>query len=156
MKNLVCFFSASGTTKALAKKIAESVNADILEIEPVEKYTSTDLDWNDKNSRSSLEMQDENSRPKIKDIDIAIDNYDKIILGFPVWWDVAPRIIYTFLEQVDLKNKKVYVFVTSGGSSVNGSFNDLKNKYPNINFISGKRFFNNETNQDYQSWIEEN
>ncbi len=156
MKNLVCFFSASRTTKALAKKIAESVNADILEIEPVEKYTSADLDWNDKNSRSSIEMQNENSRPKIKDINLDIDNYDKIILGFPVWWDVAPRIINTFLEQVDLKNKKVYVFVTSGGSSVNGSFNDLKNKYPNINFISGKRFFNNETNQDYQSWIEEN
>ena len=155
-KILVSYFSASGVTKNVAEKIANAINGDLFEIEPTQKYTLEDLDWTNKQSRSSIEMEDKTSRPQILNKVLNITEYDTVILGFPVWWDLAPRIINTFLEQVDLKNKKVYVFVTSGGSSVNGSFNDLKNKYANINFISGKRFFNNETNQDYQSWIEEN
>ena len=151
MKNLVCFFSASGTTKALAEKIAESINADILEIEPVEKYTSVDLDWNDKNSRSSIEMQDEKSRPKMQDINIAIDNYDKIILGFPVWWDLAPRIINTFLEKYDFSGKKIILFATSGGSGFGNTVKELQPSAPDAIITEGK-VLNGMSKQEIINW----
>lgn len=139
-KVLVCYFSATGTTKSVAEEIAKSVDGDLFEIEPVEKYTSEDLDWTNKSSRSTVEMEDVNSRPSIvKKVD-NLGNYKKVIVGFPVWWYCEPSIIDTFMEENNFDGKSVYVFVTSGGSTVEGSFISLKNKYNNVNFVSGKRF----------------
>ena len=139
-KVLVCYFSATGTTKRVAEEIANVVEGDLFEIEPVEKYTSEDLDWTNKSSRSTVEMEDVNSRPSIVKKVENIGDYNKIIVGFPVWWYREPSIIDTFIEENNFDGKDVYVFVTSGGSTVDGSFNSLKNKYSNVNFVSGKRF----------------
>lgn len=152
-KILVSYFSASGVTKKVAVKVAESIKADLFEIEPVQKYTDEDLNWHDKKSRSSIEMQDKTSRPEIRNTVSNIDEYDTIIVGFPVWWYTAPTIINTFIEENNLEGKNVYVFVTSGGSSSQGSFKDLKNTYKNLDFISDKRFKGNENPEEYINWI---
>ena len=136
MKKIVCYFSATGTTKQVAENISETLNTDIFEIVPQELYTQEDLDWRNNESRSSIEMKDENSRPKIKE-KLNTNEYETIYLGYPVWWYTAPTIINTFIEENDLTNKKIYVFITSGGSGVEDSFNNLKNKYQNLNFIRG-------------------
>ena len=154
MKDLIAYFSASGVTKQVAEKIKDVVNGDIFEIEPVEKYTSEDLDWNNKNSRSSMEMADTSSRPKIKNKIEDISKYDRVIIGFPVWWDLAPTIVNTFIEENDLHNKKVYVFVTSGGSSVDNSFNKLKNTYKDINFVSGIRLYSSSSDDGILGWLD--
>ena len=152
-KILVSYFSASGVTKKVAVKVAESIKADLFEIEPVQKYTDEDLNWHDKKSRSSIEIQDKTSRPEIRNTVSNIDEYDTIIIGFPVWWYTAPTIINTFIEENNLEGKNVYVFVTSGGSSSQGSFKDLKNTYKNLDFISDKRFKGNENPEEYINWI---
>ena len=122
-KILVSFFSASGVTKEVASKIAKYTGGDLFEIEPVNKYTNEDLDWTNKQSRSSVEMNNPSSRPEVKNKVSNISDYDTILIGFPVWWDLAPTIINTFIEENNLENKKIYVFATSGGSSVINSFN---------------------------------
>ena len=152
-KVLVSYFSASGVTKNVAEQIKNIVNGDLFEIIPTERYTDEDLNWNDKNSRSTLEMNDKSCRPEINGKVNNINDYDTVIIGFPVWWYTAPRIINTFIEENDLSNKKVYVFVTSGGSSFSGSLNDLKNEYSNLNFISGKRFNTNVSSSEVLDWI---
>lgn len=139
MKTITCYFSATGTTKNIAIEIAKKINSDLFEIEPLELYTKEDLDWTNKNSRSSMEMRNENSRPRIKNKIENIEEYENIIIGFPVWWYKAPTIINTFIEENNLENKKIYVFVTSGGSGVTDSFNNLKKEYPNLNFVKGIR-----------------
>lgn len=154
-KKLICYFSASGVTKNVALKMAQNMPADLFEIVPKERYTSNDLDWNDKTSRSTKEMNDINSRPEILNKVENIDNYDTILLGYPIWWYTCPRIINTFMEETDLSGKKVYIFVTSGGSAAEGSFNDLKKTYPNVNFIKAKRFNGYENAEDYLNFIEE-
>ena len=154
MNKVVCYFSASGVTKRVAESISSAINADIFEIEPSIPYTSEDLDWTNKNSRTSIEMSDKNSRPSIKSSG-DIGNYDTVIIGFPVWWYTAPTIINTFIESNNFDGKRVYIFVTSGSSTVDSSFNDLKEKYPNINFISGKRFNSGVLKEDILSWINE-
>ena len=141
-KILVSYFSASGVTKEVANKIANIIGGDLFEIEPTNKYTEEDLDWTNKESRSSIEMNNPTSRPEIKNL-----------IGFPVWWDLAPRIINTFIEENNLENKKIYIFATSGGSSVINSFNTLKNTYSNLNFIDAKRFSSNVSENDVTSWI---
>lgn len=151
MKEIVCYFSATGTTKLVAQNISEILNTDIFEIVPQELYTKEDLDWRNKESRSSIEMKDENSRPKIKE-KLNTNEYDTIYLGFPVWWYTAPTIINTFIEENDLVNKNIYVFITSGGSSVDDSFNNLKNKYPNLKFIKGIRLTQNDTKEKILEW----
>ena len=153
-KILVSYFSASGTTKQVAETIANTLKADLVEIKPVAKYTLEDLNWNDKNSRSSKEMEDKNSRPAINDLKLSLRDYDKIVIGFPVWWYTAPRIINTFLEKYDFSFKKVYIFVTSGGSGVQESLNDLRSTYPNINFVKGKRFSFDISNEDIIEFID--
>lgn len=154
MKNiLVCYFSASGVTKNVAKKLSEAVDGDLFEIEPVDIYTSEDLDWTNKQSRTSIEMNDKASRPAIKNKVSNIDKYDIVIIGFPVWWYTAPTIINTFIEENNLLGKDVYVFVTSGGSSSEKSINDLRNTYSDIKLISSKRFNGNESNEEYKTWI---
>ena len=138
-KKLVCYFSATGTTKLVAQKISEVVKGDLFEIEPVEKYSKEDLDWTNKNSRSTREMAFEGSRPSIKNKINNIDDYNIIYIGFPVWWYREPSIIDTFIEENDLSGKIVHIFVTSGGSSVDGSLDSLRKKYSAINFVDGKR-----------------
>ena len=115
-KTLIVYFSATGTTKAAAQKLAKEFNAD--------------LDWRDKGSRSTLEMKDKSSRPAIKGRCENIDQYDTVWIGFPVWWYTAPTIVNTFIEAHDLGGKVLNVFATSGGSTVDGSYNDLKKAYP--------------------------
>lgn len=129
-KTLIVYFSATGTTKAAAEKLAREFNADLFEIVPEKPYTSADLDWQDKQSRSTLEMKNKNSRPAIKNTCPNIADYDTIWIGFPIWWYTAPTIINTFIEAHDLSGKVLNVFATSGGSGVSGSANDLKKAYP--------------------------
>ncbi|MBR4230196.1 MAG: NAD(P)H-dependent oxidoreductase [Bacteroidales bacterium] len=129
-KTLVAYFSATGTTKAAAESLAAEYNADIYEIAPEVPYTAADLDWRDKTSRSTIEMQDKSSRPAIKGLCENIADYDTVWIGFPVWWYTAPTIINTFIEAHDLGGKVLNVFATSGGSDVKGSYNDLKKAYP--------------------------
>ena len=152
-KILVSFFSASGLTKDVASKIANVIGGDLFEIEPVNKYTKEDLDWNNRDSRSSIEMNDPSRRPEVKNKVSNLSDYDTVLIGFPVWWDLAPTIINTFIEENNLENKKIYVFATSGGSSVNNSFNTLKNTYSNLNFVSAKRLTSNVTENDVTNWI---
>ena len=149
-KILISYFSATGNTREAAKNIKDKLNGDLFEIEPLIPYTSEDLDWTNKESRSTKEMEDKTYRPEIKNNISNIDDYDTIVIGFPVWWYRAPSIINTFIEKNDLTNKKIYIFVTSGSSSVDSSFNDLKNNYPNLNFIDGKRLsLDNNINIDW-------
>ena len=152
-KVLVSYFSASGVTKRVAEKIAKAINGDLFEIEPAQKYTAEDLDWTNKQSRSSIEMNDKSSRPQITKKVFNMEEYKTVILGFPVWWYTAPTIINTFIEENNLEGKNIYVFVTSGGTSSKGSFRDLKNTYKNLNFISSKRYIGSETDEDYINWV---
>lgn len=131
-KTLVAYFSATGTTKAAAQRLAREVNADLYEIEPAQPYTAADLDWTDKQSRSTLEMKDRSSRPAIKGQCANIGDYDTVWIGFPVWWYTAPTIVNTFIEAHDLSGKVLNVFATSGGSNVSGSAADLKKAYPQL------------------------
>jgi len=133
-KTLIVYFSATGTTKAASQKLAKEFNADLYEITPEQPYTAADLDWRDKNSRSTIEMKDKSSRPAIKGRCENIDQYDTVWIGFPVWWYTAPTIINTFIEAHDLSGKTLNVFATSGGSGVSGSYNDLKKAYPQYNW----------------------
>ena len=129
-KTLVAYFSATGTTKAAAQKLAKETNADLFEIAPEVPYTDADLDWRDKTSRSTLEMQDRSSRPAIAAKCDNIADYDTVWIGFPVWWYTAPTIVNTFIEAHNLGGKVLNVFATSGGSDVTDSYNDLKKAYP--------------------------
>ena len=152
-KTLVSYFSATGATKRLAEKIADTLDADIFEIEPVNKYTNDDLKWPSRNNRSCMEMKDKNFRPLILKKLKSADEYDTIFLGFPVWYYTAPSIINSFIEEHNLEGKNTYVFVTSGVNSVDKSFKDLKNMYPNISFISGKRFSGRFREKDLLDWV---
>ena len=130
MKTLIVYFSATGNTKAAAQKLAKEHNADLYEITPEVPYTAADLDWRDKTSRSTIEMQDKTSRPAIKGRCENIADYDTVWIGFPIWWYTAPTIVNTFIEAHDLSGKTLNVFATSGGSNVKDSYNDLKKAYP--------------------------
>ena len=129
-KTLVAYFSATGTTKAAAQRLAKELGADLYEIAPEQPYTAADLDWRDKQSRSTIEMKDKSSRPAIKGRCENIADYDTVWIGFPVWWYTAPTIVNTFIEAHDLGGKTLCVFATSGGSNVIGSAKDLKKAYP--------------------------
>ena len=154
MKALITYFSATGTTKAVAEKISEITNADIYEIKPEVPYTSADLDWHDKKSRSTIEMQDKNSRPAIADKDAKIENYDVIYVGFPIWWYVAPTIINTFLESYDFSGKTVILFATSGGSGFGKTVENLKGSCsPETIIKEGKVFSGRSTEADIESWV---
>ena len=125
-KILVAYFSASGVTAKAARDLASVKGADLYEIAPKVKYTDKDLDWMDKNSRSTVEMKDKSSRPELADYGANISAYDTIYIGFPIWWYTAPTIINTFLEAYDFSDKKVVLFATSGGSGFCSSLKDLK------------------------------
>lgn len=155
MKNsLVAYFSATGTTKRKAEALAETLNCDIYEIEPKEIYTNKDLDWTNKNSRSSVEMNDKSYRPEIIDNNPHIENYDVIFLGFPIWWYTAPTIINTFLESYDFKGKTIVLFATSGGSGLRGIAKDLEKSVSSETVIKeGKLLNGNVTKEDFESFI---
>ena len=137
-KVLVTYFSASGVTAKTANKLAKEVDGDVFEIEPKEKYTSSDLNWMDKKSRSSVEMNDPASRPEIAKQVENMDMYDTVLVGFPIWWYVEPKIIDTFLDSYDFSGKTVIPFATSGGSGIENVEKNLQKEYPNINWGKGK------------------
>lgn len=137
-KKLVAYFSASGTTKKTAELLAEAAGADLYEITPKVAYTKADINWMDKKSRSSVEMNDKKFRPEIEDKDANIAEYDEIILGFPIWWYVAPTIVNTFLEKFDFSGKKVVLFATSGGSGFGNTVKELQPSAPNTEIVEGK------------------
>lgn len=137
-KKLVSYFSASGTTKKVANMIAEAAGADLYEIKPEIPYTTADLNWMDKKSRSSVEMSDKTIRPAIADTDVNIEAYDEIVIGFPIWWYVAPTIINTFLESYDFSGKKIVLFATSGGSGFGNTVSELAPSAPGAEIVEGK------------------
>ena len=155
MKTLVTYFSASGVTKTIAERIARLAGADLMEIEPAQRYTDADLDWRDSLSRSSVEMKDKNSRPALAQAKLNAADYDVVYVGFPIWWYTAPTIINTFMEANDLKGKTVIPFATSGGSTIDKACQDLKAAYPDVNWKPG-RLLNNVTDQEIQQWIDSN
>ena len=138
-KKLVAYFSASGVTAKLAQRLASAANADIHEIKPKIPYTPADLDWNNKSSRSTLEMQDKSSRPELAQKQFDSSEYDVVYLGFPMWWYIAPTIINSFLESGDFSGKTIILFATSGGSDLGKSADMLKASVPaSTRIISGK------------------
>ncbi|MBQ7182314.1 MAG: flavodoxin [Bacteroidaceae bacterium] len=134
---LVAYFSATGTTRNVAERMEENIPCDLVEIRPAQPYTEADLDWRDKQSRSTLEMNDSTARPEMEPLDIDLSKYELIYLGYPIWWGVAPRIINTFLEKYDLKGKEIIPFCTSGGSPVEPSVEALRRQYPDYHFQEG-------------------
>lgn len=152
---LVAYFSATGTTKRLAHKIANTIHADLFEIQPTIEYTDDDLRWPSRNNRSCNEMKNKRFRPGVTNKIENMDEYDEVFLGFPIWYFTAPTIINTFIEENDFTGKKVYIFVTSGVNSVDKSFKDLQAAYPDICFVSGKRFRGAFYPKDLYTWINE-
>lgn len=155
-KTLVTYFSATGITKKAAEKIANIINADLFEIEPIDIYTKEDLDYKNENSRTTIEMNDRKFRPPIKNKVENINDYNTILIGFPVWWYTAPTIINTFIEENNLNNKNIYIFVTSGSSSFDSSLNNLKKEYSNLKIIDGIRITDNENEEDIKKWLKIN
>ena len=151
-KKLVAYFSASGVTKKVAEMISEVSEYELYEIKPKQAYTKADLNWRDKNSRSSVEMKDKKFRPEIITKDIEMSDYDEIILGFPIWWYVAPTIINTFLEAYDFSGKKITLFATSGGSGFGNTVSELKPSAPNADIVEGK-LLNNANKQEIENWL---
>ena len=137
-KKLVAFFSATGRTKKVAEALAQEINADIYEIKPEVKYEKADLNWMNKNSRSSVEMNDKSSRPAIITGDVDVSGYDTVYLGFPIWWYVAPRLINTFLEAYDFAGKKIILFATSGSSGFGNTVAELKPSAPDAEYTEAK------------------
>ena len=147
MDKLVAYFSATGTTRGVAEKLSKALNADIFEIEPAKLYTKKDLNYLNPFSRTTKEMM-KKINPEVKNKIDNLEQYKTIYIGFPVWWYQNPTIINTFLDENDLSNKELYIFVTSGSSSHAGSLKKLKEKYPSLNFINGKRLDGSETEED--------
>lgn len=151
-KRLVAYFSAGGTTKKVAEMIANSAKADLFEIEPKVPYTKADLDWMDQKSRSSIEMNDKKFRPEVLDTDTDFNAYDEIILGFPIWWYVAPTIVNTFLEKYNFSGKKIILFATSGGSGFGNTARELQTSAPDSVITEGK-IFHNVVKQQIAEWV---
>ncbi|MBQ6769789.1 MAG: NAD(P)H-dependent oxidoreductase [Bacteroidales bacterium] len=152
MKALVTYFSASGVTRNAARQVADIIGADLFEIVPEQIYTEADLDWRDKQSRSTIEMNDKQSRPAIKDGGkVDLTNYDVVFVGFPIWWYTAPTIINTFIEANDFTGKTIVPFATSGGSNIKKSCEDLKAAYPDYKFGEG-RLLNHIDKGDVEKW----
>lgn len=136
-EKLVAYFSATGTTKKAAEKLAEKTGADIFEIEPAVPYTKKDLNWLDKHSRSSVEMKDKSSRPALAQKTVDLTPYGTVFLGFPIWWYTAPTLINTFLESVDTKGKRIVLFATSGGSGFGKTAEDIAVSAPGAEIVEG-------------------
>ncbi len=154
MKVLVAYFSASGTTAAVAKNLAGAAGADLYEIKPATPYTRADLNWMDKKSRSSVEMNDKSSRPALADKDANIAVYDTILLGFPIWWYVAPTIINSFLESYDFTGKTIILFAISGGSGFGKTVQNLAPSCPGAMIKEGKLLNGRSSADDLKKWVE--
>ncbi len=152
-KALVVYFSATGTTAAVAQLISEQTGADLCEIKPETPYSATDLDWRDKQSRSSVEMNDPASRPAVLPVEKGPAAYDVIYLGYPIWWDSAPHAVDTFIESHDLKGKRIIPFATSGSSRIDNSVKQLRASYPDIVWEEGE-LLNGATEQSVAEWLE--
>lgn len=154
-RKLVAYFSASGATAKVAETLSEAIGADLYEIEPEVPYTKEDLDWMDKQSRSTIEMNDPASRPAIAGKRDNMDDYDTVFVGFPVWWYVAPTIINTFLESYDLTGKTIIPFATSGGSGMGKTNEKLQPSCPNSKLIEGKVFKKSASKSELAAWVDE-
>lgn len=152
-KILVAFFSATGTTLRVAERLAAATGGTLYAITPAEPYTSADLDWHDRRSRSSVEMNDAMSRPALGGARLDTDPYDVIFIGYPIWWDEAPRVVNTFLERHDLRGKRLIPFATSGGSGLSNSAAALRRAYPDCNWQEG-RLLNRADDRTLGEWLE--
>ena len=137
-KTLVAYFSASGVTRRRAEELAKAAAADLYEIVPKQPYTQKDLDWRDRSSRSSRENADASARPELAGAPIDVSGYERIYLGFPIWWGIAPKPINSFIDAHDLAGKDIHVFATSGGSGVERAVRSLQQDYPALSFKGGK------------------
>ena len=151
-KTLVAYFSASGTTAKVAKKMAEAIGADLFEIKPETPYSGADLNWQNKNSRSSVEMNDRSSRPAIAVKAADMPQYDVVFVGFPVWWYREPSIIDTFMESYDFAGKTVIPFATSGGSNLGDSAANMQKLAKGAKVVNGKRFSGNASAAELNAW----
>ena len=153
-KALVAYFSASGVTARVAKNLASAAGADLYEIKPAVPYSRADLNWMDKQSRSSVEMRDKSSRPALTDTDADIAAYDTIFIGFPIWWYIAPTIINTFLEAYDFSGKKIVLFATSGGSGFGKAVQSLQPSAPGAQIIAGEILNGNPNGKKLKAFAE--
>lgn len=153
-KILVAYFSATGTTARAAEKVAAATGGELYAIIPTQPYTDADLDWNDKQSRSSVEMNDPKSRPALGGKRLDVSAYDVVFIGYPIWWDLAPRVINTFIESHDLKGKTVVPFATSGSSSIANSAATLRRTYPALDWKEG-RLLNRADEKTVRTWIDQ-
>ena len=151
-KTLVAYFSASGVTKRAAENLAAAAETDLYEIRPAVPYTSADLNWMDKSSRSTIESKDRSSRPELADKDADIAAYDRIFVGFPIWWYTAPAIIKTFLESYDFSGKTIILFATSGGSGLGKTVKDLEECCPGAVIREGKLLNGNPSRDALKEW----
>ena len=151
-KRLVAYFSASGVTKKTAEMVAEAAGADLYEITPKVPYTKADLNWMDKKARSTIEMNDRKFRPEMAAGEVDMGAYDTVLLGFPIWWYVAPTIINTFLEKYDFSGKKIILFATSGGSGFGNTVKELEPSAPGAQIVEG-RLLNRMSSQEITNWV---
>lgn len=153
-KTLVAFFSTGGNTRRAARLLADAAKADLYEIKPVQPYSHADLNWMDKKSRSTLEMNDPSARPEVVGPLPDLSGYDAVLLGFPIWWYTAPAIIRTFLEGVDTAGKKLIPFATSGGSGLGNTAEDLRQYAPEAEILQGRMMNGRVTPADASAWVE--
>ena len=154
MNALVAYFSATGTTAKAAKALANAVGGALYESKPAVPYTSADLNWMDKSSRSSVEMKDAHSRPALADTGAPVSGHDVIFLGFPVWWYVAPTILNTFLEAYDFTGKTIVLFATSGGSGLGKSADGLRPSAPGAKIVDGRMLNGHLNDAELRAWAE--
>ena len=153
IKVLVAYFSATGTTKGVAERIADGLNADLYEIVPEEPYTDADLNYNDNSSRSTVEMNDTDARPEISGSVESMDQYDIVFLGYPIWWGDAPRIMSTFVESYDFSGKTVVPFCISGGSGIGSSASNLEKLTSGATWLDGKRLNGSDSQDTVMEWV---
>lgn len=153
MKVLVAYFSATNTTKGVAEHIADGLHADLYEIVPEEPYTDADLNYNDNNSRTTIEMNDPDFRPAISDSVENMEQYDIIFIGYPIWWGEAPRIVSTFVESYDFSGKTIVPFCTSGSSGVGSSATNLEQLTSGATWLDGKRFSGGVSGEELMEWV---
>lgn len=153
-KILVAYFSATGITAKVAERLAQATDADLFEIKPAQPYSNADLDWTDKKSRSSIEMDDRSSRPAIADQIADISKYNVVFVGFPIWWYREPSIIDTFMESYNFSGKTVIPFATSGTSGIGDSGKNMQDLAPSARVLEGKRFSAGVSAEELKSWAE--
>lgn len=151
---LVAYFSCTGNTEGVARKLADQTDAAVYVITPAQPYTADDLNYNNNSCRANQEMNDASARPELGGEDIDLSPYTTVYLGYPIWWGTAPRIIQTFLESHEWDGKTVYLFCTSGSSGAEKSLSDLQSSYPDINFAAAKRFSASASDSDISGWLD--